>query len=893
MIFSRPASQRKGALQHDPALARRVGVKRVLARGVLLAERILPLFLPILGIAALFVSLAWFGVFRELPEILRLGLVFLLIFAFVASFLPFLRLTMPTAREADRLLEKRNGLPHQPVAVQDDALAADTPFARALWQEHQRRMAERIAALDAGLPQPDIARYDRHALRAVPALLFVTALAYSGSNGAGTIADAFRRHVAVTEQPAIRIDAWITPPAYTGQPPVFLSGLGTQTSGIVVPQNSKMTVRISGGATDEKVLFVKQGDGTVVEVAASDPKAAANGATPAPTALPPAAPQAASAPAGVSTAPQVARTHELDLAEAGQLRVADRQWTIGVTPDKAPEIAFDGKPRRALNGALEIAFTAKDDYGLQKAHAEIVPVEEKTDAKPLYPLPDYKLDLPRHNARDMKSVASRNITEHPLAGSKVKITLVATDGAGQTGRSEPVEMVLPTRNFAEPLAAAVAEQRQTFALDTREMPQAIALSEALVIRADETIPNLGHFLLIESARARMAQAKGEEALKDTADYLWEIALGIEDGELSTAEKRLRDAQQALADALENGATDREIKKLMDELRAAMNDFISELAQRMPNQSGEQQQNAQNTLRQKDLQNLLDQLENLARSGNRDQAQQLLSELQRMMNNLQAGRPQQGQQQENSEARRQIDKLGEIMQQQQQLMDETFRLDQALRDRMQRGDPQQGEEGAEGEQQDLGQQGQQGQQGEQGKQGGQPNLDGMTADQLREALRQLRQQQEGLGKQLGELQEGLKGLGMKPGKGFGQAQQEMEGAGEALGKSQGDRAVQGQGRAMEALRQGARDMMNQMMQAMRGQQGQGQEMGQGRGNQNDRDPLGRPRATNGPDFGERVKVPDEIDVQRAREILEAIREKLGQNSSPEIERRYLERLLDIQ
>jgi uncharacterized protein (TIGR02302 family) len=889
MNFARPAGQRKGALKDDPALARRVGVKRVLARTVLLAERVLPLFLPVAGIAALFVSLAWFGVFRELPEVLRLGLVFLLIFAFVASFLPFFRLSFPTAREADRLLEERNGLPHQPVAVQDDALAADTPFARALWQEHQRRMAERIAALDTGLPQPDIARYDRYALRAVPALLFVTALAYSASNGAGSIADAFRRHVPATEQPAIRIDAWITPPAYTAQPPIFLSGLGTQTTGLVVPQNSKMTVRISGGATDEKVLFVKQSDGTVVEVAASDPKATAEGAATAPATPTPAAPQAATAPAGAPSAPQAARTHELDLAEAGQLRVADRQWTIGVTPDKAPEIAFDGNPRRALNGALEIAFTAKDDYGLQKAHAEITPVEEKVGATPLYPLPDYKLDLPRHNARDTKGVASRNITEHPLAGSKVKITLVATDGAGQVGRSEPVEMVLPARNFAEPLAAAVAEQRQTFALDTREMQKAIALNEALVIRADETIPNLGHFLLIESARSRMAQAKGEEALKDTAEYLWEIALGIEDGDLSLAERRLRDAQQALADALENGATDEEIQKLMAELRAAMQEFMTALAERMPNQQAQQQQSAENTLRQKDLDNLLDQLENLARSGNRDQAQQLLSELQRMMNNLQAGRPQQGQQQENSEARRQIDKLGEIMQQQQQLMDETFRLDQALRDRMQRGDPQQGEEGAEGQQQQPGQQGQQGEQGQEGQQG----LDGMTAEQLREALRQLREQQEGLGKQLGELQEGLKGLGMQPGQGFGEAQQEMEGAGDALGKSQGDRAVQGQGRAMEALRQGARDMMNQMMQAMQGQQGQGQQMGQGQGNQNGRDPLGRPRATNGPDFGEQVKVPDEIDVQRAREILEAIREKLGQNASPEIERRYLERLLDIQ
>ena len=882
MSSSRPASHRKGALKDDPKLARRVGVKRALARSVLFAERLLPLFLPVLSIAALFVALAWFGVYREVPDLVRLAIVFVLVFAFVASFLPFLKLKLPNIAEADRLLEERNGLAHQPVAVQDDQLAAETPFARALWQEHQRRMAERIAALDAGLPQPDIARYDRYALRAVPALLFVTALAYSGSNGAGSIADAFRQHVPESETPAIRIDAWITPPGYTGQPPVFLSGLGTQdAAGVTVPQKSKVTVRISGGPSDEKVLFVQQSDGAVLDVAEKDdaarmPKAGSEIDARTQTAVP--TPPPAPAPNG----PMVARTHELELAEAGELRIADRSWTIGVTPDRAPEIAFDGVPRRAINGALEIAFTAKDDYGLQKAHAEIVPLEEQPGATPLYPLPDYKLALPRHNARDTKGVTSRNITEHPLAGRMVKITLVATDGAGQTGRSEPVEMRLPTRNFSEPLAASVAEQRQVFALDTRQMPRAIAFNEALVLRADETIPDLGNFIALESARARMGMARGEEQLKDTADYLWEIALGIEDGDLSLAERRLRDAQQALSEALENGASDEEIQRLMAELRSAMQEFLQALAQRMPNQQGEPQQNAQNMLRQQDLDNMLDQLENLARSGNRDQAQQLLSELQRMMNNLQAGRPQQGQQQQNSEARRQIDKLGEILQQQQRLMDETFRLDQALRDRMQRGDPRQGEEGAEGQQQ-------QGQQGEQGQQ----NLDGMTAEQLREALRQLREQQEQLGQQLGELHEGLKGLGMEPGPGFGEAQQEMQGAGEALGKGQGGPAVEGQGRAMEALRQGARDMMNQMMQAQQGQGGQGPQMGQGQGNQDGRDPLGRPRATSGPDFGEQVKVPDEIDVQRAREILEAIREKLGENSSPEIERRYLERLLDIQ
>lgn len=170
---------------------------------------------------------------------------------------------------------------------------------------------------------------------------------------------------------------------------------------------------------------------------------------------------------------------------------------------------------------------------------------------------------------------------------------------------------------------------------------------------------------------------------------------------------------------------------------------------------------------------------------------------------------------------------------------------------------------------------------------------MTAEQLREALKQLRSRQDELGKQLGELQKGLGDMGIKPGPGFGQAQREMEGAGRELGQGHGEPAIQGQGRALEALRQGARDMMNQMMQAMQGQQGQGPQGQVGQGNQNGRDPLGRPRRAEGPDFGDQVKVPDEIDVQRAREILDAIREKLGNNPPQEIERRYLERLLDIQ
>ncbi|MBP2550217.1 uncharacterized protein (TIGR02302 family) [Neorhizobium galegae] len=879
---------RKGAFEGHPDLARRVALKRSVARVVLFCERLAPLLLMPLGILALFFAGAWFGLFRLMPDLMRWVALGVFVFAFLMSILPLGRLRWPAPADGDRLLETRNNLPHQPVAVQEEEPAFDTPFARALWKEHQIRMARRIAALDAGLPRPDIALHDRFGLRAVPALLLVAAFGYSFSNSGGRLSDAVAPSApAARINPDLRIDAWLTPPAYTGRAPIFLTGREAPvTETVRFPQYSDLTIRVTGGEGGEAVRFAPQQAGTPRSLVPDEAETKDAGTGP--------SEGRQTAAAGQPLAP---RTYKMKVTESGDLTVNGQQWLFDVIADRAPEIAFDKPPRRAVNGALEIGFTGKDDYGIQKAIAVIEPVEQQgAEATPLYPLPEYKLDLPRQNAREVKGLTSRNLTEHPLSGKRVRITLVATDGAGQEGRSAPVEMVLPARRFSEPLAAAVAEERQVFSLDTRQMPRAIALNEALALRPDETIPNLSHFLLIRSALERMKLARSEEQLKDTADYLWEIALGIEDGQLSQAERRLRDAQDALSEALQNGASDQEIARLMQELREAMKNFMSELAQRMQNMpQGQQNMQAQNMLRQRDLQNMMDQIENLARSGNRDAAQQMLSDLQRMMNNLQAGRmqrPQQGQQQQNSQMRQQIDKLGEIMQEQQRLMDQTFQLDQALRDRMQRGDPDQPYEQGQNPQ---GQQ-QQGQQGQQ-QQGQQPT-DQMTAEQLREALKQLRAQQDGLGQKLKDLQKGLKDLGMQPGEGFGQAEREMGNAGKALGQSQGEQAVEGQGNALNALRQGAQSMMQQMMQAMQqgqGQQGEGQNPGEGmasQGGQNGRDPLGRPRANSGPEFGDQVKVPDEIDVQRAREILDAIRERLGNTLSGEAERRYLERLLDI-
>ena len=119
-------------------------------------------------------------------------------------------------------------------------------------------------------------------------------------------------------------------------------------------------------------------------------------------------------------------------------------------------------------------------------------------------------------------------------------------------------------------------------------------------------------------------------MRDVVGRLWQMAVFIEDGNVSDAEAALRAAQEALRQALERGASDEEIKKLTDELRAALDKFMQALAEEMrknPQRSARPMDPNTRMLRPQDLKSMIDRLENLARSGAKDAAKRLLEELQ--------------------------------------------------------------------------------------------------------------------------------------------------------------------------------------------------------------------------------------------------------------------------
>jgi uncharacterized protein (TIGR02302 family) len=272
------------------------------------------------------------------------------------------------------------------------------------------------------------------------------------------------------------------------------------------------------------------------------------------------------------------------------------------------------------------------------------------------------------------------------------------------------------------------------------------------------------------------------------------------------------------------------------------------------------------MRQQDLNNMIERMERLSRSGDKDAAKQLLEQLQQMLENLQMAQPGQSGDGDMEQA---LNELGDMIRKQQQLRDKTFKQGQdSRRDRLR---------GKSADSMDDLQQDQQG---------------------LRDRLKKL--QQELAKRGMGQGQRGEKGQQGQDGDpqagddqdGLGEADNAMGDASGRLGEGNADAAVDSQGKALDALRKGAQSLAEAM------QPGDGDGQGDGPGNRagrqqsggNQSDPLGRP--LHGREFGDdlTVKIPGEIDVQRVRRILEELRRRLADPQRPQIELDYIERLL---
>lgn len=830
----------------------------------LIAERVVRAFWPLWTLMATFAAALMMGFHEVFSFEIAWSVIILAALALVVAAVHGMR-RFHWPRRAEALARMDAALPGHPLAALADtqAIGDGDPASEALWQAHQRRMADRAAQAKAVEPDLKLSRRDPFGLRYVALLGLVVALLFGsiwrvgsvGQTGPGTGA-------ALASGPAW--EGWVEPPSYTGLPSLYLNDIDSR---ITAPEGSHITIRLYGevGALSVSETVSQRTEGLG---AATDP----------------------------SQSFEVLKNGELTIDGPG-----GRSWKVSAVKDVAPRVEVMPEGARInFDGQMNHPFRAIDDYGVVSGTAtftlDLTRVGRdyglRIDPEPRDPI---VLDLPMPIAGDraiFSETLIENLSDHPWAHLPVKMQMEVVDAKGQTGQSDVVDIDLPARRFFDPLAAAIIEQRRDLLWSKGNGRQVVQILKAIsynpepgLFRKDSSYLKMRVILrdldkMVQEARLT------DESRNEISEALWDLAVLLEDGDIDDALERMRAAQERLNEAMKNGASEEEIARLMQELRDATQDYLRQKSQQAQreNDTDQRGQTPQDMmeLSQQDLQDMMDRIQELMEQGRFAEAQQALEEFQEMMENMQVT-----QGNGSSPGQEAMEGLSDTLRQQQGLSDQAFRdLQEQFNPGAQAGESQ-GNEGRSG-----GQGRGQSHEGQNGEGEGMGTQQGQSgAPQSGPGQQSLADRQEALRRELERQRGNLPGMSGEAGdtarESLERADDAMRGAEDALRQDDLAEAIDRQSEAMEALRDGMRNMGEALAEQQR-QAGQGEAFSQ-LGQQ--ADPLGRtPGQSSRGDSSDNLLQGEDV-YRRARELLDEIRRRTGDSDRPDVERDYLQRLLD--
>ncbi|WP_039019403.1 DUF4175 domain-containing protein [Halocynthiibacter namhaensis] len=833
----------------------------------LIAEALCQAFWPLWVVLALVFAVIISGLSLEISDdLLRICAVCAGILSLMALGFGLWRISIPRRLDARARLDKT--LAGQPLATLADqqGMGGDDPASRAIWQAHLARMQTQAAKARAPVPDLKLARRDPYALRYTGLLALLVAGMFGSITQVATVTSGLSGREAGQGGIGPQWEGWIEPPAYTGLPVLYLNDLIGQN--ISTPVGSRISLRFYG---EPGTLALKHTlDTTVPET-----------------------------PDGTT----IDMSPELNVTRSGLLEIEgaeDARWVIAVLPDRVPAVMLSGDLEIEASGLMSQDFDIKDDYGIIAGQVEFTLDEALLSRRfGLEMAPDPRapliLDLPIPVSGDRAEFTEtliENLSEHAWSGLPVQMVLSVTDAQGQIGTSMPERLPLPGRRFFDPLARAVIEMRRDILWARANAQQTAQVIRAVTHRPDGLFDDSSSYLMLRTVLRRLeAEPLTAEAQTELAAALWDIALLIEDGSLSDALERMRQAQERLTQAMRDGATDQEIQQLMNALRDATQDYLRQLAQNPEDSTDEPQSGETQQLSQADIQEMMDRIQELMEQGRMAEAQELLNELSQMMENMRVTKGGGGEGQ--SPGEQAMDELGESIEEQQGLSDQAFRdLQEQFNPNAQAG--QSGEnEGRDGSQ-GRGQQHSEDSGAAQGDDQSEGRTDGGQGQGETSREQNLASRQQALRNELERQQGNLPGAGTEEGDA---ARQALDQAGDAMTRAEEKLregglagALEDQADAMEQMREG----MRQLGEAIAENQGQSGEEGENDADSQmtRQDPLGR---TQNPRSGVAGTGDDLLQgedlYRRAYELLQQLRERSSDPTRPDLERDYLERLLD--
>lgn len=855
-------------------------------------------FWPLIALVSIFLIAALLGVFERAPKQVA---AFAAIVVFAGSLIALLRglrrFEAPARDDAIHALDAQDEL--RPLASLLDRPSRPNGDAVALWRAHETRLTDAARRLKVPGFKSIWRRIDPAFLRWVLPAALVTLVALNGTQTHSRLASALTPdYGSLFGAENVQVEVWITPPAYSGRAPIFLKDGQTEAR---VPRGSVMTLRAQAPSAPK--LRLDNDDGRESTRFAATPDGAF----------------------------ETEASIEADTTVSVRWWGERQRWSILASPDDPPTATFVEVPRLGENDRTEFKWAVTDDYGVERLEFSIRPIAEPART------PDrVEIDMGTVSPKEADDDAAVDFTRNRWAGARVEVRLVATDGAGQVGISEPHELILPQKLLLQPLAKAVQDIRVTVLREDNLYAEADPAEDALesgayfvsatqrIARAPKGIqrglimldavtyeaPRYFEDILIysglRSAQASLAAASSTDEAKSIEPLLWSVALRAEYGTSADALAALQAAKKALEDALRDGASEEEIARLMQAFKDAAQRYVAaKMAEALANgldappDNRDGMQQGGEGLGGQDFSDMLDALEDLTETGASDQARQLLSDITNMLENLEfqqgngsgsgfpgmPGEPGQGDEdlpQEEREMTETMRELSELLRQQRELNDETL-----AEQRGERGGDR-GQFGGEMRERD----------GEFSDESGTPDRPGFMEGEG-EDERSLAERQDELGDLVEELarrngeagggdesEDGETGLGGLLDEDLLESiERAQRRAGSALEDGNEARSLRNQEQATRQLRELAEGLAEDLDRARAARLGE-EEFREGEFSS---DPFGR-SVNGGIDDSDSVDIPDAAERQRAKDILDELRRRYG-DTLDEDERDYLERLLD--
>lgn len=776
-----------------------LAVKLWSARASLWAERLLGAFQWLLLWTGGFFALTLLGLFAPwLSAVFWLGFIIFLVIG-IRHF------RKPTLKEIQARLERDSRVTHRPLRSQkDEPASAMSVRASDLWLGERSRKTRLLSLLQWVQPRFSWTQRDPYALRVGLALLLVIGLVMSGPSAGGKLTAGlfpFAATFEAGENDALKIV--ITPPSYTRLPSLVLKGRPKDP--VPVPQNSTVKVLMKSWIGH---LSLKMGDSSTALIQEGD--------------------------TDIFTADhKVPETESIRLVQWGIFP----RITIPVAykKDEPPKLSLREPVKIISGGQLRLPLTVEDDYGIKLIRVRAI-LSPTVKSRPLgKAVSEDQSIIANSDGKPLDVNPTFDLTGHPWAGFPVTLLIEAEDHAGQVAEIEPIEMNLPERVFRNQVSGQIIGVRKNLIRqgELAAIPTAIALEEILM-RPGRYKWDVVATLALRSSASRITYQPDRESAETIVPVLWETALRLEDGNLTTSQKDLRKALDNLQKALQEKKSPDEIARLMQEFRDALTNHLMAMQKELQKkaEAGEMMPYDPNMMVQSldpsMLQDFLSQLENEMMNGDADAAMKKLENLQKLtdMLNPSLAQPMPEEIKKQMQAMKDLQK---IIDSQQALLDKTRSLQSGA------------QTSGEKQQQD----------------GIKSTLEGMKS-KASNAPPALNEAGESMGQSSGELE-----------------------------KNQPGGSVPHQQAALDKLREGRSQMQQALQQKLQNMMG----LSLGGAQPMSNDPLGRGMPNNGRNmFDDGVKIPTASERKKADEILKVLRERSGDMSRPLSEREYYQRLL---